>query len=176
MVESLEVAAFATHIAETGKSTIFMDLRIEPVINFGYLSQESGVGFATCHHFFFFFCHKGTRTLRLTFFSLRPDIEIRISYLSFVTLCLRGYFFVLFDSFYFLELVEPAVVNAGAFLSGFIPRVGAFQIAWPKWPASALLWSDGINNTIFSASGFSQEYAVFSVRLFDNCCPETDTL
>jgi hypothetical protein len=67
------------------------------------------------------------------------------------------------------------VVNAGAFLSGFVPGVGVFQIAWPKWPASALTWPDGINNTIFSAFGLSQEYAVFSARLFNNCRPKTDT-
>jgi hypothetical protein len=73
-------------------------------------------------------------------------------------------------------LVEPVAIDAGAFLGGFIPGIWAFQIAGPKWPAPALLRPDGINNTFFSAFGFSQEYAVFSARLFNNCCPETDTL
>jgi hypothetical protein len=87
----------------------------------------------------------------------------------------RGYFFVLLDFFYFLETVEPAVVNAGAFLSSFVPRIGALQIAGPKWPAPALLRPDRVNNTFFSAFGLSQEYAILGARLFDNCCPETDT-
>jgi hypothetical protein len=88
----------------------------------------------------------------------------------------RGYFFVLLDFFYVLETVESAVVNAGAFLGRFIPGIGVFQIAWPKWPAPALLWPDRINNTFFSAFGLSQKYAVFCARLFDNRCPEADTL
>jgi hypothetical protein len=73
-------------------------------------------------------------------------------------------------------LVEPAAIDAGAFLGGFVPCAGTFQIALPKWPAPALLRPDGINNTFFLASGLSQEYAVFGARLFDNCRPETDTL
>lgn len=93
-----------------------------------------------------------------------------------MTLCLRGYFFVLFDSFYFPELVEPAVVDAGTFLCRFIPGIGAFQIAWPKWPASALAGTDRIDNTYFLVVAFSQKYTVFGARLFDNRCPEADTL
>ena len=169
MVESLEVAAFAAHIAYAGKSAIFTDLRIEPVINFGYFSQESGIGLAGCHHFFFFFRHQDTRL-----FCATDSHEFFTNSFSFVLI--RGYFLVLLDFFHFLKLVEPAAVDAGAFLGRFIPRVGTFQIARPKWPTSALLRPDGINNTFFSAFGFSQEYAVFSARLFNNCCPETDTL
>jgi hypothetical protein len=92
-----------------------------------------------------------------------------------VTLCLRGYFLVLFDSFYFLEVIEPAVIDAGTFLGCFVPRIGAFQIAWPKRPASALPRPDWINNTFLLAFAFSQKYTVFGAWLFDNRCAETNT-
>jgi len=61
-------------------------------------------------------------------------------------------------------------------LSDLVPGIGAGQVARPERPASALAWSNRVNRTGFLAAGSLQENTIFSIRVFDNRCPQPDAL
>jgi len=69
-----------------------------------------------------------------------------------------------------------SVVDTGTFLSGFIPGFLTGQVARPKRPGSALGWSDWVNHTFFLVLNFSQKIAIFTARLFNDCCSQSDSL
>lgn len=63
-----------------------------------------------------------------------------------------------------------STIDAGAFLSRFVPGIGISQIAGPKRPASALAWPDGVDHAISFASAVLQEYAISGDAVFDDRC------
>ena len=63
----------------------------------------------------------------------------------------------------------PSAVDAGAFLSGFVPGVRAGQIAGPERPGSALAWPNGVDHALSLAGAVLQEYAISGDVVFDDC-------
>jgi hypothetical protein len=73
-----------------------------------------------------------------------------------------------FDFFYFLEAVEPAAIDAGAFFRRLVPVARPSQVVRPEGPAPALAWTNRIYHTLFTAGDALQEYAVFGRMMLDN--------
>ena len=76
----------------------------------------------------------------------------------------------------FFKGVEFSSIYAGAFLSCSVPGGWAFQVVGPEGPGSALAGSNWVNCTFSAALDLSQEYAVFSARVFDDCCSQGQSL
>jgi len=84
VLEFGEIATLAADLAHSCQTGKFTDLQIQPAVNFTYSFQELIVCLAFCHHFYSFFATKAPTV----------NVEFRISYLSFVSSCLCGYFFI----------------------------------------------------------------------------------
>lgn len=75
--------------------------------------------------------------------------------------------FLLFtESLDFDEAVMPATVDTGAADGGFVPGIGAVEVAGPERPGSALIGPDGVNFAAAALCGFGQEDTVFGGLVF----------
>ena len=63
----------------------------------------------------------------------------------------------------------PSVIDAGTFLSGFIPGIGISQIRRPERPGSALAWPDGVDHTFSLTISISEKYTISGDAVFDDC-------
>jgi len=69
----------------------------------------------------------------------------------------------------------PSAIDAGTFLSCFVPGIGISQIAGPERPASALAWPNRVDHALSFASAVLQEYTISGDAVFDDCRSQAHT-